>query len=1192
LTLADALGSGGFADVWRATDSDGRSCAVKVARRCDATTRQRFAREADILSRVGAPFAPALFCCGSAGDGRPFIAMELIEAPTLRQVLADTGAPLAAERVYELADGVLAALDAAHRQGVVHRDLTPNNVFVAADRVVLTDFGISVGATETNLTPTGVAVGTAEYMSPEQLAGGRNLDARTDLYAFGVVLYELLTLRVPFGGDFTSVRHGHSSRRPARPSKFAPVPRALEDYVLACLAKRPQDRPGTNAAEARRRLAAARTRPHALAAATPTSAPQRIRIAGAAQPAVVAVIDSDGSAEVIAQLVAANHGFVARQHRSRYVCVFTSLVASDPLAAGMTAARALCERSAARVALHVDELFLRRRADGTLNAYGRAIDAPESWLPEAWTEVTLTAAAEAMSLRDNLAAQPVVGRDAEHAAMATSAAKAFDGGGPVLLAISGGHGVGKSRLAAHAGALAREHGAEVIDVACRPPVDVGTSLLRAVVDDPSANAGARSRLELVRAIGDGLRARARVRPLAVVIDDAHWAHDSVLDAIEYATLPGESLPLWLVVTCRPTLLEARPALGQRARCAETVELHPLAEDEARALAAQQLLPAEYPPADLLNRVARWSGGIPRVIIDLVHALKRDGIVRQLPGTEGWYVATAELDRVVTSPATAWIAARVLDELPPDLATLARVCAVLGDEVRVSELGWMLDELDRAGVADTDIDPWVGLEQLVLHGIAVRAGDGRYAFSRGALRVAIYELLAEQSRRQLHECALQYWRARGGNLGAVARHARAGGALALAAESFLMLGDEARHEHAHCRADQFYTDALALLVDDAVQQRARAYHGRGAVRYRIDRAAEAVSDLDRAAELATTAGAGRLAASAALERATALDWAGDYAASAEALAAAADDVAALNDAALNARLEVGRGRTLVRQHAFAEAVDVLQRGATVAAAAGELEAEIIALLMLGPALVISDRLDEAEACYAEALKRCRQSADPFHLCAAYSNRLVLWMARMDHRAAVSDLRRAMQLAREIGHSLPEIAATVNLAELLFIGGDDSESLELATRARALRRRFVAQDFCFDGLLLARIHAARGEYAEAQRYVDEIGADAAGEQYTDSERTLLRAVRLTLSGAEPAQWAALHEPAELPVPQRMELRYWRARAARSRGDRAAVHDILAGAMREQCADTTWMRRLELVADSVAGAHAPGVAAPAVH
>ncbi len=222
--LLDPLGEGGMGVVFRAEDTRlGREVAVKLLRADaigSATWLERFEREARLASSLQHPHICTIHELGYH-DGQPFIAMERLEGITIRRLIE--GGPLPPHRVLEFARQIADALDAAHRRGIVHRDIKPANLFVThGDHVKILDFGLAKStpgeepATETgvpvasaptlspavraDLTRTGVAVGTAAYMSPEQ-ALGRPIDARTDLFSLGAVLYEMATGRRAFGGD-------------------------------------------------------------------------------------------------------------------------------------------------------------------------------------------------------------------------------------------------------------------------------------------------------------------------------------------------------------------------------------------------------------------------------------------------------------------------------------------------------------------------------------------------------------------------------------------------------------------------------------------------------------------------------------------------------------------------------------------------------------------------------------------------------------------------------------------------------------------------------------------------------------------------------------------------------------------------------------------------------------------------------
>jgi eukaryotic-like serine/threonine-protein kinase len=208
--IVSALGAGGMGEVYRAWDTRlGRTVAIKILRPDKVGTRERFHREARVISRLSHPHICSLYDVGEQ-DGTPFLVMEYLEGQTLADRLDDGAIPLAQALRYgvEICD----ALDEAHRHGVIHRDVKPGNVLLTREGVKLLDFGLAklrqseadVGAQETietlHLTQEGGIVGTVSYMSPEQLEG-RKVDARTDLFAGGAVLYEMVTGRRPFPGE-------------------------------------------------------------------------------------------------------------------------------------------------------------------------------------------------------------------------------------------------------------------------------------------------------------------------------------------------------------------------------------------------------------------------------------------------------------------------------------------------------------------------------------------------------------------------------------------------------------------------------------------------------------------------------------------------------------------------------------------------------------------------------------------------------------------------------------------------------------------------------------------------------------------------------------------------------------------------------------------------------------------------------
>nr|WP_308188851.1 protein kinase [Streptacidiphilus sp. ASG 303] len=251
--LTRRLGRGGMAEVFAAEDLRlGRTVAVKLLRpelAQDDVARLRFTREAHSVAALNHHAVVAVYDTGEeelpGGESMPYIVMELVEGRTVRELLVDEEAPPVDQALIIIA-GVLEALAYSHRHGIVHRDIKPANVIITTTGAVkVMDFGIAralTGAAST-MTQTGMVMGTPQYLSPEQ-ALGKAVDHRSDLYATGCMLYELLTLRPPFTGDTPlSVVYQHVQDTPRPPSQANHrVPPQLDALVLRSLAKDPDDR--------------------------------------------------------------------------------------------------------------------------------------------------------------------------------------------------------------------------------------------------------------------------------------------------------------------------------------------------------------------------------------------------------------------------------------------------------------------------------------------------------------------------------------------------------------------------------------------------------------------------------------------------------------------------------------------------------------------------------------------------------------------------------------------------------------------------------------------------------------------------------------------------------------------------------------------------------------------------------------
>ena len=248
--IQSAIGSGGMGEVYKARDTRlDRVVAIKVLRAHlagDPDRRARFEREARLISQLNHPHICTLHDVGRDGE-TDYLVVEFLDGQSLADRLVKGPLPLA--QALEIAIEIASALDAAHRQGIVHRDLKPANVMLTKSGAKLLDFGIAravatgTAAAAPTLTSDGALLGTVQYMSPEQLEG-RDADSRSDLFALGAVLYEMLSGRRAFPGEsqasvIASVLDGHPA---ALHSIGASVPPALEHLISTCLAKNPDER--------------------------------------------------------------------------------------------------------------------------------------------------------------------------------------------------------------------------------------------------------------------------------------------------------------------------------------------------------------------------------------------------------------------------------------------------------------------------------------------------------------------------------------------------------------------------------------------------------------------------------------------------------------------------------------------------------------------------------------------------------------------------------------------------------------------------------------------------------------------------------------------------------------------------------------------------------------------------------------
>ncbi|MPZ72215.1 MAG: Stk1 family PASTA domain-containing Ser/Thr kinase [Nitriliruptorales bacterium] len=302
--LQGLLGQGGMADVELAHDRVlDRQVAVKILHSRyadDPSFLERFKREARAAASLNHPNMVAVYDTGEQ-DARPFIVMEYVAGRSLRDVLRREG--VLPQRAAEIAGSAALALHYAHERGLIHRDVKPANIMISNEgQVKVTDFGIARAVNAETVTQTAAVFGTAAYIAPEQ-AQGLPVDARTDVYSLGVVLYEMLTGRQPFSADSAvALAYKHVSEDPVRPTQInAEIPPALEAVVMRAMAKNPDNR-YPNARQLHddidRAMRGERVSAPSVMAYAPTQAlpPDRTLVAPAAQRTAVIEHDEEDEA--------------------------------------------------------------------------------------------------------------------------------------------------------------------------------------------------------------------------------------------------------------------------------------------------------------------------------------------------------------------------------------------------------------------------------------------------------------------------------------------------------------------------------------------------------------------------------------------------------------------------------------------------------------------------------------------------------------------------------------------------------------------------------------------------------------------------------------------------------------------------------------------------------------------------------
>ncbi len=1224
--ITGELGRGGFGVVYAAVRGrDGLKVALKVGMSDQPEATDLLAREADALDEVGTPHVPAVYERGLAG-GLPFIALELIEAPTLADVLVQAAGPVPVERFATLASAILEPLAAIHARGFVHFDLKPENIFVpasAAARII--DFGLARRQRSTSEAGAKIgaeAIGTAEYMSPEQCDGLTHVDVRSDLYSIGVLFYELLCGAPPFWGKAADVREAQRSRRPASLRLKIGCTTELSRVIGRCLVKDPALR-FADVTSLRSALdtalaggggsRAASVKPVALHAAESSgyaaAVPREKRTVG------LVFFESRSGLSGVQPAVIQTGGQIVQANGVQYIAAFGHDVADNPARLALVAAhRLLASKLAARCLVDVAAVSIQLRPDGSRRLFSPIFakkdrfpgptDPPGVVLTQAATEVIpdlqilhIAGTANRFTLDTTVTASgtatlgvqlsPLVGRDDIISRLLHSATRAMRASEPTLVTVEAEAGHGRTHLAS---TLAYQldrlpSQPDVIRLVAQESLVGAVSqlvpdLLRRLLELPGATPhdGGRAlfgdrygeamgeqvwpgaafslgwidashpdvarlaaapgalRLAVARAAGEALRRRARQRPVAVLLDDAHLADEATLDALEYATLKEAGARIWACVLVRPSFAAARPNWGTRAARAEKQSLGPLAAADAVELTRHLLLPVEYVPPLALSRLAERAQGVPRLLVELIRGLKRDGLIRRSERGTGHYLATDELDKLPDLPILQWNASREVEALPAQLAGHARLCAVLGSHFTLGEVEGLLLILERNGLPDDmQLDANVGLQRLVDASILLRRRGGVFDFRHALLRDTIYQLVPEAQRRALHQAALQLYE--GADMPSERRrpryalHAARSGAKEAAAAAYLELAERALSTQAYLEAEAAFGSALENLTVEDDPRIIDAARGRGLMRFRLSRHEDALKDLRRARELAHVLGGTQQEMELMLDEATVLDWTRDLSQSAELVRKVAASVTEPTGL-LAARLALGLTRI---HHRLGESSACVRLGAEASAMALRLghagyETRVIGLLMMAPDYANLGRFEEAKRWFEAAIAETQAHSDLHHLGAAYINRSLLWLAMKDASRLFEDLAQAIRTAREVGEPLIEYAAHCNMGEAKYTMAELDDASAHTRRAIELAGQLWGETSLEVGtreLLLARIALYRGDASSVRDLAGKVRAKIAEQRASEStagdflasDHMLLEMVELGARSADEAEWEAL-------------------------------------------------------------------------
>lgn len=1072
--VARWLGRGGMGSVYEVDDRAlGATVALKIAEAdvWSASTVAQLKREIMLARRVTHPNVCRVHDFGihalPTGAGLPFLTMELVRGETLLSVLERDG-PMPLARVIAIVDQIAAALDAAHEAGVVHRDFKTGNVMLEGERVIVTDFGLAVDVGHQTGEGAGSIVGSPAYMSPEQVRAAP-ITRGTDVYALGVVIYELLSGRLPFEGKSSlevATRRLHQPPTPIS-TYLTSIESQHERVIERCLRLEPSERWASCGDVAR-----------ALRGDHDAQQPEaRVawELVDAAGPRAMVVVIAEGVRDLrlIERRVVREAGLLAAPSAGRIEAVF-----GTPRSLGNEIDRALVvARAAMKVSSHVSIAIGRGtmqagRLEGDVRDEADAALTRAKQSPDVRAIVTGDRTALALSARTELTplgpgvhrvgsarhgSAPLVGRDVELATLRRSLDAVLDEQRVLATWVLGPPGIGKSRLLEAAAAMATERGVTVHFATASAEGGRAMGLLPGASHGPMSDEEYEStqsvdRMSDAEAQADRARAAAIAElerltdagPLAIVIDHAQWADAASLALLAELPLALPDRAVWVLLGARDEIVEQRPQLFAALEITARVEPSPLRASDAALLARTML--GRTPSAAFVQALVERTGGNPLFVEQLLASSPA--------------VATEESEHAAWPlPATVELAVQAhLDRLPLAERECVGLLAVYGRPATARELEAMGHPSAQASLVA------LTRRSLVAH---AAAEPGAHRLRNQVVADVAYRLLAPARRLALHARAAEVARAHGRDAEDVARHLAEAGDLVRAAELYVRatLEAAARGDARVVLRCGERAAALGLSPDVAF-----------AVHFaRAEAARFAADHADREALLDAASSAAKDDRERALVLVERGEWLRRGRHSEEALACfvkAIELAGRMKDTETQALATARRGSALIALGRVREAGDVLDalvpRLDAVSARTRAVALDVRGYLAgnVGDLGAQQRDYEQAAALYAEAGDARRAAGAESNLADA-QNRLGRYAQ------AEAALRRALSLARKVGNRLTEGYALLNLGYASSFSGRQQEAIETLGRAIAIAK--AIGDTHLE--LGARLYAARARLGSA-------------------------------------------------------------------------------------------------------------------